>query len=418
MYNYAEAIFTYTDEVNIMGTKKTTVFIDGGAGTTGLRIHERLATRDDIELLTISEEQRKDPSARLEMLIRSDVTFLCLPDDAAKEAVIAAGNADTVIIDTSTAHRTSLDTAGALAELISSGYNELNTELVDICHMRSERQKLSFIKMQATGDDYIFIENFDGALTCPESLCIQLCERHRGIGGYGIVLMEKSTVADFRLRIFNRDGSESGMAGNSIRCAAKYLFDSGIVTKTDMTAETAGGIKKLHLLTRSGKVSLVTVEMGKAIFTPEHIPVALKGNSIIDRPIEIDDGKYRINCISLGNPHCVVFADKIESIDIERIGPLFENAPIFPERTNTEFVRVVNRNILKMRVYERGNGETNACGTGACAAVAAAIENGLCSANETVTVKTRGGDLLVKYTYDNIFLTGNAEMIFTGTTEF
>lgn len=313
---------------------------------------------------------------------------------------------------------TSLDTAGALAELISSGYNELNTELVDICHMRSERQKLSFIKMQATGDDYIFIENFDGALTCPESLCIQLCERHRGIGGYGIVLMEKSTVADFRLRIFNRDGSESGMAGNSIRCAAKYLFDSGIVTKTDMTAETAGGIKKLHLLTRSGKVSLVTVEMGKAIFTPEHIPVALKGNSIIDRPIEIDDGKYRINCISLGNPHCVVFADKIESIDIERIGPLFENAPIFPERTNTEFVRVVNRNILKMRVYERGNGETNACGTGACAAVAAAIENGLCSANETVTVKTRGGDLLVKYTYDNIFLTGNAEMIFTGTTEF
>ena len=245
---------------------------------------------------------------------------------------------------------TSLDTAGALAELISSGYNELNTELVDICHMRSERQKLSFIKMQATGDDYIFIENFDGALTCPESLCIQLCERHHGIGGYGIVLMEKSTVADFRLRIFNRDGSESGMAGNSIRCAAKYLFDSGIVAKTDMTAETAGGIKKLHLLTRSGKVSLVTVEMGKAIFTPEHIPVALKGNSIIDRPIEIDDGKYRINCISLGNPHCVVFADKIESIDIERIGPLFENAPIFPERTNTEFVRVVNRNILKMRV--------------------------------------------------------------------
>lgn len=315
-------------------------------------------------------------------------------------------------------HETPPYFAVKVAELISSGYNELNTELVDICHMRSERQKLLFIKMQATGDDYIFIENFDGALTCPESLCIQLCERHRGIGGYGIVLMEKSTVADFRLRIFNRDGSESGMAGNSIRCAAKYLFDSGIVTKTDMTAETAGGIKKLHLLTRSGKVSLVTVEMGKAIFTPEHIPVALKGNSIIDRPTEIDGGKYRINCISLGNPHCVVFADKIESIDIERIGPLFENAPIFPERTNTEFVRVVNRNILKMRVYERGNGETNACGTGACAAVAAAIENGLCSANETVTVKTRGGDLFVKYTYDNIFLTGNAEMIFTGTTEF
>ena len=313
---------------------------------------------------------------------------------------------------------TSLDTAGALAELISSGYNEFNTELVDICHMRSERQKLSFAKMQATGDDYIFIENFDSSVSCPESLCIQLCERHRGIGGYGIVLMEKSTVADFKLRIFNLDGSESEMAGNSIRCAAKYLFDSGIIPKTDMTAETAVGIKKLHLFTRSGKVSLVTVEMGKAIFAPEMIPVNLKGNSIIDRPVEIADGKYRINCISMGNPHCVVFVDRIESININHIGPMFENASIFPDRTNTEFVRVVNRNILKMRVYERGNGETSACGTGACAAVAAAIANGLCPANETITVKTRGGDLLVKCTDENIFLTGNAEMIFSGTTEF
>ena len=313
---------------------------------------------------------------------------------------------------------TSLDTANALADIIASRYNERNTELVDINHMRTERQSLKFAKMQATGDDYIYVENFDGHITCPESLCIPLCSRHRGIGGYGIVLIEHSDVADAKMRVFNRDGSAGGMGGNAIRCVAKYLYDNGIVPRDDLTIEAGGTVHRLHLYTRFGTVGLVTVDMGKPAFEPANVPVMLEGERVIDRPVTIAGGEYRITCLSMGNPHCVVFADRVDEVDVAHLGPQFEHADIFPARTNTEFIRVVNRTTIKMRVWERGNGETRACGTGACAAVVAATENGLCPKGEPITVKVSGGDLIVTYDDDGVRLTGNAELAFTGVTTY
>ncbi len=313
---------------------------------------------------------------------------------------------------------TSLDTANALADTIASRYGLSNTELVDIAHLRTQRRRLKFAKMQGTGDDYILIENFDGSLTCPESLCVPLCDRHTGIGADGMVFLEHSAVADAKMRIFNRDGSEGQMAGNCIRCVGKYLFDGGIVPHTDMTIETAGGIKSLHLFTRNGKVSAVSVGMGKESFNPESLPCTLSPENMTDHPVKIGNRVWRIHCLSVGNPHCVVFCDRVDDIDLSTVGPLFENAPIFPERTNTEFVRVVNANTLKMRVWERGNGETPACGTGACAAVAAAVKNGYCPRGADVTVKVQGGDLVVNVSDDGITLTGEAALVYTGEVEF
>ena len=313
---------------------------------------------------------------------------------------------------------TSLDTANALANIIASRYTQQNTELVDINKMRTQRLELKFSKMQATGDDYIYIENFDGSITCPESLCISLCDRYKGIGGYGIVLMEKSDVADVRMKIYNRDGSYGGMGGNSIRCVGKYVYDNGIVNKDDITVETDNGIKKLHLYTMFGAVNLVTVDMGKVSFAPEQIPVDIKADRIIDYPAVIDGKEYKINCLSVGNPHCVVFVDRVDDVDMPNVGPKFENADIFPERVNTEFIRVVNKTTIKMRVYERGNGETSACGTGACAAVIAAVENGYCEKNKDITVKVRGGDLIVSYDGENVILTGDAVLVYEGKTTY
>lgn len=312
---------------------------------------------------------------------------------------------------------TSLDTANALADVIASRYNQQNTELVDINHMRKEHRQLKFSKMQGTGDDYIFIENFDKSINCPESLCLSMCDRHYGVGGDGIVLMEYSKKADARMRIYNRDGSKGQIAGNCIRCVAKYLYDNKIVQKEDMTIETGTGVKSLHVYTRNGKVSTVSVNMGVASVYTDSIPTTIREEKIVDYPIEIGGEQYRITCVSTGNPHCVVFCDYVDGVDIERVGPLFENAPVFPERINTEFIRVVNSNTIKMRVYERGNGETLACGTGACAAVVAAVENGYCRMGEDITVKLRGGDLIVNYTSEGLTLTGNAELVYQGYIE-
>lgn len=313
---------------------------------------------------------------------------------------------------------TSLDTTNALLDIMASSYNQQNTELIDINNMRKERDVLSFAKMEGTGNDYIFIDNRDEKITSPESLCITFCDRHYGIGGCGIVLVENSKVADAKMRIFNRDGSEGQVAGNAIRCVAKMLFDGGIVKKESMQIETGGGIKKLELMTRNGKVSTVTVEMGKADFEAKSLPCTIKEEKIINRPTQIGGESYNITCLSVGNPHCVVFSKNVDSLDLENLGPKFENAPYFPERINTEFVRVVNSHTLKMRVYERGNGETFACGTGACAAVAAACENGFCKKGEEITVKLKGGDLFVTYSDDGIVLGGDAKLIYEGRAEY
>ena len=313
---------------------------------------------------------------------------------------------------------TSLDTANALADIIASRYNQENTELVDINNMRKEKGVLKFSKMEGCGDDYIFFNNQCGIITCPESFAIEFCDRHYSIGGDGIVLIETSEIADAKMRNFNLDGSEGKMAGNSIRSVAKFLYDNDIVKKDEMTIETASGVKTVRVFTREGKVSSATVDIGKAELKPERIPVLMSGENVINRPYTVLDKEYNITCVSTGNPHCVVFVDNVDKIDIETVGRAFENAEIFPERVNTEFVRVVNSNTIKMRVWERGNGETLACGTGAAAAVVAAVENGYCKKGENITVKLRGGDLIVNYTDEKITLTGNTNLVYKGEIEY
>lgn len=313
---------------------------------------------------------------------------------------------------------TSLDTAHAAADIIAGGFNESNTELVDINKLREEKQKIDFFKMQATGDDYIIIDGRDGNIDCPESISIGICDRHFGIGADGLALIEKSEVADAKMRVFNRDGSEGSMGGNCIRSVGKYLYDHGIVPKTDITIETTSGIKSLTLYTRNDKVTLADVNIGKADLTAAAVPVITDKDKLINSPITVAGSEYNVTCVSVGNPHCVVFCDSVDAVDLAMVGPQFENAPIFPERVNTEFVRVVNPTMLKIRVWERGSGETLACGTGACAAVVAAVENGFCRKGEDITVKVRGGDLTVNYGEDGIILTGDTKLVFEGSVYY
>lgn len=276
---------------------------------------------------------------------------------------------------------------------------------------------MKFTKMHGCGNDYIYINCLTEEVSSPELLSVKLSDRHFGIGGDGLVLICKSDIADAKMRMFNADGSEGKMCGNAIRCVAKYLYDNGIVRKENLTIETLSGIKKLKLFTENGEVFSVCVDMGKAEFAPDRIPVLLEGDRIINQEVEIGKAKYRITCVSMGNPHCVVFCDDVDEIDIEKTGPEFENAPIFPERVNTEFIKVIDRNTLEMRVWERGSGETLACGTGACAAAVAAVENGFCAKGEEIRVVLKGGNLLIRYTDETVYMTGNAVKVFDGVIE-
>ena len=313
---------------------------------------------------------------------------------------------------------TSLDTANALAEMLASRFNAYNTELVDICKMRKEKSRIKFTKMHSCGNDYIFIDNTDGKITCPESLCISLCAPHYGIGGDGIVLIEKSETADAKMRSFNKDGSEGKMAGNNIRCVGKYLFDNGLVFSDKITIETASGVYGLSLFVREGKVSSVTVDMGKVEFSAAKIPCTLKTEEVFDEPFKADGKTYDITCLSAGNPHCVIFTDDIDGINLAKLGPKFENAAIFPEKINTEFVRVVGKNDLRVRVWERGNGETLACGTGAIAAAVAAVKHGFSETCKGITVRLAGGILTVNYDGEKAYLTGPVTEVFTGEFEY
>ena len=313
---------------------------------------------------------------------------------------------------------TSLDTASALTDILASQYTQANTELIDICHLRTERQKLPFAKMQTCGNDYIFLENFDGEITCPESLCVTFCDRHYGIGADGIILMEHSRKADARMLMYNADGSRGAMAGNALRCMAKYLYDYNIVRKDAMTIETDTGVKTVSVYTTNGKVTSATVDMGYATLDTTALHLNLPEKEIVDYPVTIGGKDYSITCVDMGNPHCVVFCPRVDGVDVEQVGPQFEHAAYFPDRINTEFIRVVNKNTIKMRVWERGSGETLACGSGACAAVVAAVANNLCSKGSDVTVKVRGGDLVVNYTDEKVTLTGDAKLVYTGRAEY
>ena len=313
---------------------------------------------------------------------------------------------------------TSLDTANALTDILASRYTQQNTELIDICHLRTARQKLPFAKMQTCGNDYIFLENFNGEIPCPESLCITLCDRHYGVGADGIILMEYSDKADAKMRMFNRDGSEGKVAGNALRCMGKYLYDKNILNRDVLTIEMDGEIKTVQVYTIDGKVTSACVSMGRASLDVTRLKFAVAEKELVDYPVNIGGREYSITCVDIGNPHCIVFCPRVDAVDVPTIGPLFEHATYFPERINTEFIRVVNRNTIKMRVWERGSGETMACGSGACAAVVAAVANHLCEKGTDITVKARGGDLLVNYTDDEVTLTGDAKLVYEGVVEY
>ena len=277
---------------------------------------------------------------------------------------------------------------------------------------------MKFTKMHGIGNDYIYFNCLDNGISDPNGLSIALSDRHFGVGGDGIVMIMRSKVADFRMRMFNADGSEGKMCGNATRCIGKYVYEKGLTDKTEITLETLGGIKQLELNVADGKVVSVKVNMGKAVLEPEKIPVLLGGDKIVGRETLVGGNKHLITCVSMGNPHCVIFTENIDSLDLEKIGPKYENDPIFPERVNTEFVEIIDKNTLKMRVWERGSGETWACGTGASAVCVAAVLNGFASYDSDVTIKLRGGDLVINYKKDGtVYMTGPAAFVFEGETE-
>ncbi len=290
--------------------------------------------------------------------------------------------------------------------------------------------KLHFTKMEGLGNDYVYVNCLKETVEDPSGLAVRVSDRHFGIGSDGLILIKDSKIADFTMEMYNADGSRSEMCGNGIRCVGKYVYDYGLTDKTDLAVETLAGIKYLHLTVDQkakedrGKVTQVQVNMGSPILVPGDIPVdssllqnVQEGQPIIDCPVEIADGEYRITCVSMGNPHCVSFVEDVEHFPIDEVGKVFESHPLFPKRVNAEFVEVVDRSHLKMRVYERGTGETFACGTGTCATAVAAILTG--RVEDEVTVHLLGGDLQIRWDreHDLIYMTGPAKTVFDGTIE-
>lgn len=279
--------------------------------------------------------------------------------------------------------------------------------------------KLPFTKMHGCGNGYVYINCFAHEVKDPSALSIRLSDPHFGIGSDGVILICPSDVADAKMRIFNADGSEAKMCGNGIRCVGKYLFDSGMTNGRErITVDTLSGIKTLELYPENGVVQSVKVDMGAAALAPTDVPVYLDGARVVDVPLVVDERVYHITCVSMGNPHCVIFCkEDVDLLDLPHIGPLFEHNALFPERVNTEFINVLGSNELKMRVWERGSGETWACGTGACASGVAACLNSFCEKGQDITIHLRGGDLTVNYTDDTVFMTGEATTVFEGVTE-
>ena len=280
---------------------------------------------------------------------------------------------------------------------------------------------LTFSKMHGIGNDYIYINCFQETVTDPEKLSIFMSNVRFGVGSDGLVLILPSEVADFRMRIFNADGSEAMMCGNATRCVGKYVYEHGMTDKTEVSLETNSGIKYLTLYVNeaTNKVDAVKVDMGKAILKPAEIPVADDGDRFIAKPVVVDGVSYDMTCVSMGNPHAVVFLPEIDSLDLEKMGPSFEHHPLFPNRVNTEFIRVIDDHTLQMRVWERGSGETFACGTGACAAAVASVLNGYCKREQEILIHLRGGDLRIIYHNDeSVTMIGTATFIFEGKMEY
>ncbi len=276
---------------------------------------------------------------------------------------------------------------------------------------------MHFYKMHGIGNDYIYFDCMNGEIADPEKLSVRLSDRHFSIGGDGIILLCPSKIADCKMRIFNADGSEGKMCGNGVRCLGKLAHDLGYVKGDTCRVETLSGIKVMRFtFDESGKVSSAKVDMQAPVLRGEDIPSRLSGETVVNRPAEIGGKSYNVTLVSMGNPHCVVFADPYKT-DVEGLGVQFEHSPLFPERVNTEFVRVDSRNELTMRVWERGSGETFACGTGACASAVAAVLNGFCDKNAEICVHLRGGDLKITYTDETVYMEGPAALAFVGDVE-
>lgn len=274
---------------------------------------------------------------------------------------------------------------------------------------------MKFTKMHGIGNDYVYVNCFEEGVPNPERVSEFVSDRHFGIGSDGLVLIMPSDKADFRMRMFNADGSEGMMCGNATRCIGKYVYDNGLTNKTEITLETKSGVKRLKLFTKDGLVDTVEVDMGQAVLKPADIPMKAEGDSFINSPIEVDGRTYNITAVSMGNPHCVIFTEGVDSLDLEKIGSSFENHPLFPERVNTEFCELLHDGTIKIRVWERGSGETWACGTGACASAVAAVLCGHKKRDEEIILKLRGGELAIKYKSDGrVMMKGTATKVFDG----
>ncbi|MCI5870346.1 MAG: diaminopimelate epimerase [Dorea sp.] len=273
---------------------------------------------------------------------------------------------------------------------------------------------MKFTKMHGLGNDYVYVNCFQEKIENPSKVAKYVSDRHFGIGSDGLIMINPSEVADFEMEMYNADGSRGEMCGNGIRCVAKYVYDYGLTDKTSISVETLGGIKYLDLTVKDGKVILVKVDMGTPILKPALIPIVADGDMVVNEPIIVDRTEYRMTGVSMGNPHAVIYMDNIKDLNLDQLGPKFENHERFPKRINTEFVKFIDRHTLEMRVWERGSGETMACGTGACAVAVASILNGL--TEEKVTVKLLGGDLQIEWDReaDKVYMTGPATTVFDG----
>ncbi|MBQ7654006.1 MAG: diaminopimelate epimerase [Clostridia bacterium] len=278
---------------------------------------------------------------------------------------------------------------------------------------------MKFTKMHGAGNDYIYVNCFEEEVNDPSAVAIKVSDRHFGIGSDGLVLIKPSEKGDFFMDMYNADGSRGKMCGNASRCVAKYVYDNGLTDKDEIALETLSGIKYIKIFTENSKAVAATVNMGVPELKAESIPVLFNKDTVVDEPLEVDSKTYGVTCVSMGNPHCVTYVEDTDSIEIEKIGPKFENHPVFPDRVNTEFVQIVDSKTMKMRVWERGSGETLACGTGACASVAASVLNGYFNKDEDIEVILLGGKLTIRWDSEIgcIFMTGPAETVCTGEIE-
>lgn len=280
-------------------------------------------------------------------------------------------------------------------------------------------KEIKFTKMHGIGNDYVYINCFEEKVDDPGKLAVLMSPRHFSVGSDGVILICPSQKADAKMRMFNADGSEGKMCGNGIRCVGKYLYDNNIVKKDVITIDTLSGIKTLTITEKDGKAALIGVDMGAPEFEADKIPVIFSEEKIINKPVKIRGEEYKMTAVSMGNPHAVIFLGNVKDLNLNEIGPDFENFEIFPQRVNTEFVKVISERELEMRVYERGSGETLACGTGACACVAAAVENGICKKGEEIKVNLLGGSLLITYMQNgHIYMRGSAQKVYDGVFSY